>query len=300
MKKRTKKKIKKYFKKHKYLVFLFFVLFLLVFMGTGYSLLKTELYLNGNAKINNSSSSEDEDKSGVCQMSLDFEQRANWGDNYIYKITINNNSSNTINEWVLKFLEKDDITLEEFSGTLYEEGGYYYLASVAWNATIEPNSYQEILIQFSANGDIDKFLNNIIIVACGGMETEEKKIIKQGNASLELKQLEVQLDVKIELKESGLWGSEQNSYTLTITNNTNYTILSWRGMVYFGDKTVNPSSNSINALIITDRTDVSFLFENNGGNGGILPGESIELEMILSTADPDFFPDIVVAGLREI
>lgn len=307
MKREWKRKFRKLKSKNPLLLFVLLVLPAFIFMTAGYALLKTELDLNGGASIGDSSSGDDdsgetkdpEDMTAACVTDITYTITNHWSNIYQATITITNNSEEAIHSWQIKLLNSENVSIQAYTANLSESDGYYYLSSMSYNSEVAAGDSVSIDVQFTTDEDIDEVLSSFVIVACGRAAEEDKVIIEDGNASLELGQLEVPLDVTLTMTDAGAWGGIVNIYTLTITNNSGYDLSGWRGMLYFGSAVTNASSSSLDPCTVT-KEDGYWTFTNHGGNGTMAQGDSITLSLVLYTSDTTLMPNVVAAGLKNV
>ena len=302
MKKATKRKIKRFIKRNAF-AFFFGVFFISAFlMSTGYALLKTDLNLTGKGQIIVGNVEVDpEDAGGYCMSSITTEvTTAPWSRSAlkkgIYDVTITNNSDESYHSWKLRMDATDDTSIITSYATTERVGDYIYFTSYSWNAEIAPGSSYTFEIELESSADMQELLDSIIITTCGRV-TGEQEIITDGNASLVLGQDEVQLDVLIEGTELGTWGGVANIYTITFTNNTEYTVTDYRAVIYYGGVTLN----NVYPVNKTDDPENSLVTITNTspGNATLEPGMSTSVTFVVNTTDPTYIPQIVAAGLKK-
>ena len=299
MNRKFRRKFKKFFSKNQTLVLFITLFIMLAFMSTGYALLKTDLLFNSTSKIVTDSSiiSDPDDKAYDCKTVITYEITNSWTGNYIINFTISNNGERKINNWKIKFADSNDITaVSSAAGNVTKTDGYYYISGMTWNSSIESGSSISAQAQISTSRtDIDSILKNIIIVSCGratsGGTTQK---ISSGKATLDLGQLEKQINASIEITEAGAWGGAVNIYKVTITNSLDVAITDWRGMIYYGDTTLN----SVYPCNTTRNDDAKNIIVSNtsSGDGALDPGSSISITLVLNTKDTTYIPDYIFAG----
>lgn len=311
MKREWKRKIRKIKAKNPLLLFTLLTIFTISIMTSGYALLKTELTLNGEANISNDSSEsggetggdikDPEDMSAICQTDISYTIKNSWTNNYQVTLTITNNSNEAIHSWQIKLVNSENVTIQAYTANVSQnDDGYYYLSSMSYNSEIAADGGTvSVDVQFTTSEDIDAIINSFVVVACGRAAEEDRVIIEDGPAKLVLGQLEVPLNATLTVDAAGDWGGIVNRYTLTITNNSDYDITEWRGMLYFGDAVTNTNNSSIDPCTVT-KEDGYWTFTNHGGNGTIAKGETLKLTIVLYTSDTTFVPNVVVAGLKNV
>lgn len=307
MKREWKRKLKKIKAKNPLLLFLLLTICTISIMTAGYALLKSELTLNGDANIGDGSSGggssgevkDPEDMTAACVTDITYDIKNSWSNVYQVSLTITNNSDAAIHSWQIKLLNSKNVEIQAYTANVSQVDGYYYLSSMTYNSEVASGSSVTIDVQFTTDENIDDVLSSFVIVACGRAAEEDKVIIEDGNASLELGQLEVPLDATLTVDAVGDWGGIVNRYTLTITNNSENDISGWRGMLYFGDAVTNANNSSIDPCTVT-KEDGYWTFTNHGGNGTIAQGGSLKLTIVLYTSDTTLVPNVVVAGLKNV
>lgn len=307
MKRGTKRKIKKFVSNNTYALFLVAVFAVLGFMTTGYALLKSTGSLNGLAEIIASSSepSDPEDVTDSCSTNLETSMRATWinGDVSIgqFNVTINNDSSEAYMNWKLRIYAPGDYTASSAYVTSVREGDYLYISSFSWNAEIPAeDSYTfELEVRGPVDADMEHILDTMIMVTCG-RATQDKEIITDGNASIELGQQELKLDVSFgEGTELGGWGGSANLYEVVLTNNTEYSTTDYRVVIYYGSESFN-TAYPVNVISRDDANSLIELGNTASGDAPLAPGESLKFTLVLSANDTTYYPNIVAAGLKEI
>ncbi len=296
-----KRKLKRFFKSHHFIICFLCLALALSIMSAGYALLKSNLSITGSSEISVGETPTDpEDVSKLCQTTITTEVTNSWSENYLVNITLNNNSQDAIYSWKLKFTDSQDMTITSNHGTVTLENEYYYFSGLSWNSEIasENSITAEIQIRTSRT-DINEILNSIIIVTCGRASTGEDNEVTSGGASINLGQLERQIQASAEITEAGAWGGGYNIYTITITNNLSQTITGWRGMVYYGTESVLHSVYPCN--VTRDDEAHNFIASNtHSGDGTLQPGASVTFTLVLNTTNTSYIPDMVFAGVVQL
>ncbi len=272
------------------------ILIIFLFMANGYSILKTSLNVVGDASIQD-----------IPEMNLeiDFVNTDKLGNMFFYDVTVYNNSNFTYKDWQLKVYDNEYITYPYMFEATRENDGWL-IDNSNWDNRLEPGDDVIFTINFYVSDDLQSemtyeeyaeyFIRNFI-KATGTILTDtdrDGEIITSGNASLTLKQSEVEIkDFKLEenlLYESNIPNEKQ--YILTINNTTNYEYSRIRANVYLGPKNtlleVTPSE-----IVCEHSTNINFELPSWMQ---ISSNESILVYFMIIAEDESFLPDIAIAG----
>lgn len=296
MKRRTKRKIKKFFKNKINVVFIVALSFVL-FMSSGYALLKTDLTLSGRSKIAKETTQDPEDASDVCSIPISYNVTTHWqtGDinNYSMEFVVSNASEATIYSWQFKAKLSDRLEITTGDALVSSSNGYVYFGSKDYNGEIAPGGEIKVGLNMSTPYTVDEVMASFIPVSCGRASAgDDTQYLVDGEASLELGQLEVPMNITKTITGAGIWGGSTNQYTITVTNDSEYTISSIRGVIKLADgvrlNNVYPCNKTQDGQTIN--------FDMNWQT--LTPGKSFELTLVLDSVAKDYVPDIVVAGLK--
>lgn len=295
MKKAYKRKIKKVIKKSHFTICMTCLIILLLFMSTSYALLKSNIKVNGNSKIVNNKNSINNKNNNV---SITTKINNSWPGNYIVNITLTNNSSSNILSWILRFNDSENITLTSSYATVSNQNQKFKLISLSWNSNIKSSESTTIEVTITTSRtDIQDILDNIEIDSLGGMESDESKVISDGNAKLTLGQLENEIKADINIIEAGTWGGNTNIYEVVLTNNLDSKILGWRGMISYED---DIQFTSAYPCSVTNNSNNIIVSNNSQNDGALTSGDSVKFTLILNTSNKDYIPDYVFAGLLDL
>lgn len=134
--KSTKRKIKRIFKRNSVLfIFVLIVVPFLFIMGTGYSLSKISLQLNGDSEITYEEYKDPEDASHRCKMGVSYVIENQWGGNGspikgYAKFSLENQSDGDI-----KIPNANIFTVLDYSSSVKNSSSY--LASISWAGDIK-------------------------------------------------------------------------------------------------------------------------------------------------------------------
>lgn len=308
MKRIYKRKIKKFVKQNSFLLLVIVLLPVMFIMATGYSLINSTHYINGNTSITSNSSGGDieEDKGEACNADITYSSNF-WSTSPLQgslNVTITNNSASDFNYWKLKLTTLINTTASNDwqSQIIQNDAGYYYIIPSKYNNVIKAGESRTISFSLFNNTDdsiTEESLKKFILVSCGGVD----KIISDGDLSLGISEVEYKLDSEITLVSAQTNGEPYNEYNVTITNNGTVDTTSWRGVFYYGDTTIKQMC----AYTTNDDQENHILsIKNMGGNetvegcyvqGEIAVGESLNFKVILGTDDPNFMPKGLFVGI---
>lgn len=307
MRRITKRKIKKFLSNNTYVLLFIAVFTILGFMTTGYALLKSTGTLNGFAEIiANSEPDVPGDITEVCVSDIDGVMRTQpWptGTNMksLYDVTITNSSDETYYNWKMKMYAPQTYLISSSHATVERDGDYVLISSLGWNGVIEPGESTTFEMSAEAPNGVDmaNIFSGLAMIVCG-RATDEKEEVTDGNASIELGQQEVKLDVSFGPKtQMGAWGGSVNLYEVVLTNNTEYSTTDIRTLIYYGPYALNTAY----PVKINRDEPANYILEVTNtatGNAPLAPGESFSFTLVINTRDTTFYPDIVAAGLKRI
>lgn len=311
MKRIYKRKIKKFVKKNSFLLLIIVLLPVMFIMVTGYSLMNSTHYINGNASITSNSGDEDikEDKGETCNADITYSSNF-WSTSPLQgslNVTITNNSTSDFNYWKLKLntLISSTASNDWQSQVIQDDAGYYYVIPSKYNNVIKSGESRTIAFSLFDNTDnsiTEESLKNFILVSCGGVD----KIISDGELSLGISEVEYKLDSEITLVSTQINGEPYNEYNVTITNNGTSETTSWRGVFYYGDTTIKQicayqtNDDQENHILSIKNMSGSEIVEGCYVQGNIDVGESLTFKVILGTDDPNFMPKGLFVGIGEL
>lgn len=287
MKRRTKRKMKKFFVKHELMLFVMLIMCALFSVGGAYSILSKQVDVTGTGTIVDNQFAT---SGGTCPFELSFEQTNSWGEYSIIMMTVKN-----ISEWQWKsyvFTLSNMSTMKSFIGpfrsqTITDDGDTYLLFPDSYLLPLNPGESKTYQLQIETSTPYEEIISTLDVPNCG-RDNPYGELIMSGGASLRLNKYERQLDTSIELYMQDQWDGQH--YKITITNNTDYDIYDWRLVVYFNGETY---------VATYGHTGIELLIEQSRmiGNGTytVPANGSIEFFLVLDT-DPSYLPDIIGAG----
>lgn len=305
MKKIPFKILKTFFSKKTSLLLCISIVLAFVVMASGYSILKTRFDVTGNSSIHSKETNPD-DLSKICNSKLEFNKTGEWGNTFVYEITIYNHSSQAYKQWKLKIYDTGYITFPTwFEGKRIEDG--WELISNTWNSIIEPGSKLTVSLTFDVIENFQDtmtiqeyakyFVEHFIVVSgCGGIPQEqESKVITNGNASLTLGQFEEEVKTyTLQRNENYICGNpNEKQYILTIRNESNQDYIGIRSNIYFGSEN---TLVSIEPKEIIYQYDTNVTFETPSWLQ-IAPNETVNIYINIIVEEDTFLPDMVVAAL---
>lgn len=284
MKRRTKRKIKRFFFKHSVLIIIVCMFPSLFLLSTAYSVLTENIEVQG---ISNIISSE---IPNICQSNISYEKTGGWSGTHVVDITINNNSDELMYSWVLKLTNIEGINSIYGPVNTTILNNIYYMTPQDYKAQIPAHGSQTLTLQINTNREVDDIFENLTLADCG-KDTEHSKVtISSGGASIKLGTFEKQIDAQAELESSGNW--DGNHYKITIANNSQKTYEGWRAILYYGDEEYKSIYNYYNYNHEVANKRLS-LFSNQS----FKPNSKVEFYVVVNTANANYLPDIVAAGL---
>lgn len=271
-----------------------------IFMANGYAIFKTKLNIIGSTTI-------EEVKEEKWKPNVSFRQTSQIGPLFFYDIIIKNTSNLTYKDWQIKIYNDNFIIFPYgIDGTREDDG--WLLSNSNWDSRIEAGKTVIVTITIMItsedlpNGmtveEYAKYYVEHCIEVSGSYkeESREGNIIQNGNASLSLRESEVEVtdftfqeDTEYESKQQ-----DEKQYILNVTNNSNSKYIKIRANIDIGTNElleVSPSE------ITCDHGDnVTFELPSWTQIG---EGETISIFIAMSIQEENFNPDIVVAATIE-
>lgn len=285
MKRRTKRKIKKIFKKNIILIFAFIIIISLFLFKSAYSSMQTELTVNGSGSITGEIKDKD-DVGSICQISLSYENIYSWGDfEGFFDIIMTNNSQEQLNNWILKIPKMEG--LNYISGNnVVETTEAYYIFSSGWDSTIAPNESQKVRLGAKTTGiDIYKVLENTLFSGCGGHEGGNGTVTENG-LTVELGNYEKKVDYEIATDNYNIW-SKQLYQIVTVTNTSDKPSYGIRIIVDYGE------GNSVDNMWQTYKDYPEKHQLEISSTGKVEPGSKVDFHINLKVSDESFKPKII-------
>lgn len=326
MKRRTKRKFKRFFRKNSLVFFVVPLIASIFCFGIAYSQLKKGLDIDGNAKIVGSPQPGD-----ICDIGLTFTETTSFDPNVLQFIVIfTNNSDEDMHSITIRFQKNNKFSFSWGTGVhSSEDDDYIYLELEAWiyaaqlgnnedgtqRVSLHPG--ESISIEFGFNiteaMTVDDIRNLGTITNCGQYGDDHYTELKKGNAVLLLSPAEVEIDASIEFVGSNVY-SNQLEYIVRLTNNYEFDVTDWRLNIYYGSKYKYDSAWPALFNIIDDKPS-GYNINLDSLNTLISANESIEFHFTIIDNDPvyewdedgnqflvvdkDYTPDIVAAGIQE-
>ena len=255
-----KKLIIKFFKKKSSLIICLGILLSFVFMSNGYSILNTALNIEGTSSII--------EEKEEWKPDVEFVETKQLENTFFYDIIIHNNSESTCQNWEIKIYDNKNIIQAYEYGE--KEDGYRIIKNTKWDNRLKKGGFVTITIIFTVNLDQEekmtaeeyaKYFVENYIKASGTLDEphREGKIITNGNASLTLRESEIEV-TNFTIKLDPTYETEienERQYIVDITNDTEYDFLKIRANVYLGEENqlmeVSPSE-----ITCQNKTNTSF------------------------------------------
>ena len=289
------KGFKRFFKRKNSLIICLGVLLLFIFMSCGYSILNTALNIAGTSSIINNS-----EKENVCELDIEFVETMQLENVFFYDIIIHNNSENTYQNWEIKIYANDNIMYAYEYGI--REDGYIVIKNTEWDNKIETGGSVTVTIIFTVDqnvGDVSEYAKYFVenyIKATGSLDepNREGKIITNGNASLTLKETEIEI-TNFTIKLDSSYETEienEKQYIIDITNDTEYDFIKVRANVYLGkeNKLLEVSPSEITCQKETNTSfELPFWME-------IPKNTTTSIYLMIITNDEKFIPEIVMSA----
>ena len=323
MKRRTKRKIKKFFQKNSLVLFVV-PLFVSIFcFGIAYSQMRQQLDIQGNAQISSNGSV----PGGTCAIGLTFEETTSWSENELnFKVTFTNNSDRDIQSITIQMLKTGTYQFNWGTGiSQTQDDTYYYFALEPWvyGAQLGANpdgSYrnsllpgESITIDFSFAISEPMTIDDIrrigSITNCGQYSDEGFEEKRNGNAVIKLSPAEVLVDTIIEFDHAADY-QPQLIYKITLTNNNEFDISDWRVVFYHGPDYTYDSTWPISFNLIREYPEEYYLALDSLYTL-IKAGESVEFYVAVMDDNPtydengiyiipdDYMPDVIAAGIKK-
>ena len=284
--------IKRFFKKKNSLIICLGVLLSFIFMSCGYSILNTTLNIVGTSSIIR--------KEDVWELDIEFVETMQLENVFFYDIIIHNNSENTYQNWEIKIYDNDNIMYAYEYGE--REDGYRVIKNTKWDNRIEPGGSVAVTIIFTVDqnvGDVSEYAKYFVenyIKATGTLDepNREGKIITNGNASLTLKESEIEI-TNFTIKLDSSYETEienEKQYIIDITNDTEYDFIKVRANVYLGreNKLLEVSPSEITCQNETNASfELPFWIE-------IPKNTTTSIYLMIITKDEKFIPEIVMSA----
>lgn len=296
MKKRTRRKLKRFFNKHHVLVVLLVAIITVITMTGGYALLSQSVNVNGKATITGNQSQEQ-----LCAITKSYTIGGEWGDNphfAVLNVTLTNNSpTHTIVGWSFRIPDSNKVSVQTWDNTVYVKDGYTYVTDQGYNNTINTNGgsvVRQIQIQINdPSMSVADVVNSIEILNCGGGSNYELINIYSPNnhVSLEINQLETQLTCTSEVSQAYADGNV--FYTIRVTNTSEYNLVSWRLKGYYGEN--NSLNNSWPYQWSNDTTNHVVSITNTSN---MAPGQTAEAVVVVNQSGNENPLDLVCAGIK--
>ena len=268
-----------------------------IFMAYGYAIFKTKLNIVGNTII-------EEEK---WEPNVSFRQTLQIGPLFFYDIVIKNTSSLTYKDWKVKIYDDNFIMLPYGIDGIREDDGWL-LSNSNWDSRIEPGKTVIVTITIMVTSEdlpnemtVEEYAKYYVehCIEVSGDYKEENRdgnIIRNGNASLSLKESEVEV-TNFAFQENKEYESKQQNekqYILNITNDSNSKYIKIRVNIATGTNKVLEVSPS---EITCDHGDnVTFELASWTQIG---EGETISIYVAMLIQEENFNPDIVVAATIE-
>ncbi len=291
------KTLKSFWKNHHFLIISLLSILLLIYMASGYGLLKNNLQITGTTKILKKNQ-EKLDMKETSQMTLTF-QETNCQDNiFTYDIIITNNSNITYYNWQLKIEKPDYIIFPSI-----KENKDFFLTNSNRKSEIKPKESISVSITFEVINNIintmtlretaNYFVNHYIYLDSYDNNIRNT-IITKGKAQLMLFDYEEELTSYTLVENTNYHSNNQkeHQYLLTITNNSNKNYLGFRANLYFGkDNTI--LDTSFMTILNIGVGNITFEFLNSLP---ISPNSSQTIYLTIYE-EKEIYPDIVLTAL---
>ena len=290
-----RKLIRRFFKKRNPIIICFSILLFFVCMSNGYSILNTALNIKGTSSIISNS--------GVWEPDVEFLNTEHMGNVFFYDIIVHNNSEKVCQNWEIRIYDDKNITQSYEYGQ--KEDGYRIIKNTEWDNRIEKGGSVTVTIIFSVSEEVEStmtieeyaqyFVENYIKVS--GTITEpnrEGEIITNGNATLSIKESEIQVK-NFSIKLDPSYNTEienERQYIIDITNDTEYDFKKVRANVYLGkdNKMLEVSPSEITCINKTNTTFELPIWMQ------IQKNQTVSIYIMVIAEDKNFIPDIVLAA----
>lgn len=286
MKRRSKRKMKKFFAKNELTIFVALIIVALFSVTTGYAILSKEVTVTGTGEITGEFAS----SGGTCPFEMTHTVANTWGNTTMVHVTFTNISERN---WKSYMITMGNINmLTNFYGpfrsiTTASDGNTYVMFPYAYKLPLNAGESVTYEMQLETPGNYLDILNTIDIPNCG-QDNPYGELLVSGGASLHLNKYEKELPTQVSVYKYNDWDGDV--FEISITNNTPNDIYDWRLIVYFGSERY-VRSYGINGL--------ELIIEENRviGNGTdtLLAGQTVTFYLVLDT-DDTYIPDMVGAG----
>ncbi len=286
MKRRSKRKMKKFFAKNELTIFVALIIVALFSVTGAYAMLSKEVTVTGTGEITGEFAS----SGGTCPFEMTHTVAHAWGNTTMVHVTFTN-----ISEWNWKsyMITMGNINmLTNFYGpfrsiTTASDGNTYVMFPYAYKLPLNAGESVTYEMQIETAGNYMDILNTIDIPNCG-QDNPYGELLVSGGASLHLNKYEKELPTKVSVFKLNDWNGDV--FEISITNNTQNDIYDWRLIVYFGSEKY-VSSYGINGLeLIIEKNRVI-----GNGTDTLLAGQTVTFYLVLDT-DDTYIPDMVGAG----
>ena len=241
--------------------------------------------------------------SGVWEPDVEFVNTEHMGNVFFYDIIVHNNSEKVCQNWEIRIYDDKNITQSYEYGQ--KEDGYRIIKNTEWDNKIEKGGSVTVTIIFTVSEEVEStmtieeyaqyFVENSIKVS--GTITEpnrEGEIITNGNATLSIKESEIQVK-NFSIKLDPSYNTEienERQYIIDITNDTEYDFKKVRANVYLGkdNKMLEVSPSEITCINETNTSfELPFWMQ-------IPKNTTTSIYIMVIAKDKNFVPDIVLAA----
>lgn len=283
-----KRKIKKMFSNHSFIIFSIFIIVIILGMTTGYAYLRTELTVGGVSNIVH-----------VCDVDINYEilkiknQGQSGKADYELRITVKNNGLINYSSWNLKLNDSTVILRAGTDVTLAVRDNATYLEPVTSKMNLPAGGSVVINVTLRITGDANILLDAMTMPYCPKNETYS---INEYNAdTVEEKTFNsVNLNSNILLVNRSEENGGTNTYEVSFTNNNQYDIGSLLVEVDYLDKANFVSSSFTNTVNDSNnhllKIEAEEIISKNGGIG------NNKLLLVFSGVDEEFMPIIKTTG----
>lgn len=228
-----------------------------IFMANGYASFKTKLNIVGSTTI-------EKVKEEKWEPNVSFRQTSQIGSLFFYDIVIKNTSNLTYKNWQIKIYDDNFIMFPyDIDGTREDDG--WLLSNSNWDSRIESEETVIVTITFMItsedlpNGmsleEYAKYYVEHSIEVSGDYKEENRdgNIIQKGNASLSLRESEVEVTNFTFQENTEYEPKQQNEkqYILNVTNDSNSKYIKIRANIDIGtNKLLEVSPSEIICLYV--------------------------------------------------
>jgi hypothetical protein len=286
MRRRTKRKVKKFFIKNELMLFVVLIAGALFSVTTAYSIMSKQVEVTGTGEITGEFAS----SGGTCPFEMTYQVTGSWGNFSMVNLNVKNISEWQWKSYVLTLSNMD--LLNSFYGpfrsqTSTDNGKTYLLFPQSYLLPLNAGETRTFQLQVETTSPLDEIFNTLDVPNCGRDNPYGKQIMN-GGASLRLNKYEKELPTSVQMHMANMWNGHH--YKVSITNNTNQDIYDWRMIIYFnGEQYVETYGHN----------GIELLIENSQviGNGisTLSANSTIEFFVVLNTRE-DYLPDVIGAG----